>query len=409
MIHFYVTTEEDCAKLLFMVMRMLNRLRLLMEIEFDVNKFYDITVYMFRRNCSLGHDSTILVDLSKIWSCILNWSMNILKIDTIHRLTMFAGIFSVDISCKLLKLNCGDETLEVTKNKKQKIYIIYLTLLVFPTIAQSETTWIQDLFLELHNQFKFYFEQNSIANLPFEDQFLLIQYYVKSTVTLNLQNQSNGEDIMNDFLQCLSTNSSLKIHSSYLVSHFLCDDLTSWDIGFFKQFVEKLIIALSDDIYIMKLQNERKLYLYEDLRSHYLTIIKDDLIQSVFERCESYLHNEFRNQISQNNTENDEYIKYKRILADLVCSFNESTYLDKNTSDHYIRLCDENSSSLKITSDPDNIENLSQSMDSLRLSSPTRIATEPSFQTLFRWLNLIYELKFIFGDVTSKFTNLIFV
>ncbi|KII73127.1 hypothetical protein RF11_00309 [Thelohanellus kitauei] len=179
--------------------------------------------------------------------------------------------------------------------------------------------------------------------------------------------------------------------------------------GFIKRFIQNLITALSDDIYINKLRNEQKLFMYEDLKIHYLSIFNDNFVKGVFARCESHLRNGYLNQLPVNISENNEYKKYKQVLAAIVCSFNDSICLNKNSSDYYRRRCDEYSSSLShIPSDPDNLESLSESMVALRLSEPTNMASEHSFQELFRWFTLIYELKFIFGDINSKILNLNF-
>ncbi|KII61035.1 hypothetical protein RF11_01752 [Thelohanellus kitauei] len=180
-----------------------------MEIEFDVSKFYDITVYMFLRHVSVRQVFKFMSHLPKIWSFILNSPRNTFIIDTIDKLMIFASLFSFDISCKLLKVLTESTNFEVTKNKKQKIYIIYLTLVAFPMINQAENTWILVFLIEMHNWLKHYFENNSIENLPPQDQFLLIQYYIKSIVTLNIRNYSTVQNIILNFLKRLSTNASL--------------------------------------------------------------------------------------------------------------------------------------------------------------------------------------------------------
>ncbi|KII61038.1 hypothetical protein RF11_02283 [Thelohanellus kitauei] len=160
----------------------------------------------------------------------------------------------------------------------------------------------------------------------------------------------------------------------------------------------------------MKLENEQKLFMYEDLKSHYLSIIKDDFMKNMFDRCGSYLRNGLHNQYPENNYENDEYKRYKRVLAAIIGSFNDRNYLDRNTSNYYMRWLDEySSSSSQMTSDIDDFNRLAESMETLNLSSPLNIPTEPSLKELLKWFTLIYEFKFIFGDISCKFTNLNFV
>ncbi|KII70868.1 hypothetical protein RF11_14598 [Thelohanellus kitauei] len=213
---FLNTKVQDWANMLLIVLRMVHHLRLLMEIDIDINKFYDTTVLSYLRCVSLSQYSMLMCDLSKIWSIILNSPRNTLKIDTIDKLTNFTAIFSIDVSSRLFKVRNGHGTFKVTKNTKQKIYIIYLTLVIFPLINQSVQTWTQhtliQILTDLHDLFKSYLEQHSIdliENLPVPDQFLLYQYYIKSSVTLNVQNDPVSQGIIQNYFERLSTNPSL--------------------------------------------------------------------------------------------------------------------------------------------------------------------------------------------------------
>ncbi|KII70866.1 hypothetical protein RF11_14596 [Thelohanellus kitauei] len=135
-----------------------------------------------------------------------------------------------------------------------------------------------------------------------------------------MHNSSDEDDNIHNFYERLSTIPSLSnsseltdIHSLYLISHLVSIDSITFDLG--KQFIEKLIIALRDEIYINKLRNEKKLFLYEDIKSHYHAMVTDDFIKSVFAGCESYLRNGLQNQLPVNTTGNDQYKKYKRLIC----------------------------------------------------------------------------------------------
>ncbi|KII67520.1 hypothetical protein RF11_05131 [Thelohanellus kitauei] len=52
-------------------------------------------------------------------------------------------------------------------------------------------------------------------------------------------------------------------------------------------FLKDLILALRDEIYIYKIKRNQKLFPYEDLKTNYISIFKDDLINHVFSRCTS--------------------------------------------------------------------------------------------------------------------------
>ncbi|KII73897.1 hypothetical protein RF11_15598 [Thelohanellus kitauei] len=397
---FWSTGKEDYTRQFVIVFRMLHRLRLLDEFDFNVNHFYEIAVSIFIRWLSRNHASLTIVHLSKLWSAILNGSHNSFQIYNLEKLIFFAAIFSIDLSSKLRKLIRVSGVLKVTKNKKQRLYIIYFTLVAFPMINHDANPWLCHVLKELHN------------SLPFANQFLIIQYYIKSQVTLNMEISSHDREVFNGFFRRLVTYRSLKLHSSFISSLLfleLPDRSTfkgsGWESGIAKirNFLYNLIWALSDDIYIHKLENEKKLFMYEDLKSQDLTIMNEDFMKSVFSGCRTHLQNDIQSQNLETRSENGEFEYHAHVLEWVVLSFNNSNCLNMNSLYNYMRFSNEYyAKTFKIQNDP----NISDGDSVSNESKHTYISRKPQFEALLRWFVLIFELKFIFGDINSKFGNL---
>ncbi|KII64504.1 hypothetical protein RF11_12615 [Thelohanellus kitauei] len=193
-------TDEECARLLFTVFKMFKRQRLLNVISFDVNRFYAITVSIFDDHIHKYKNSLLIVHLQKIWGGILNRRKNSFQIDLFKKLKVFAALFSINISNKLKKDLSGSVKFEVTNKIKQKLYIIYLTLVAFPVIDHQTDTWLVNVLIELHMSFQEYLQNYLFKDLPFESQFIIIKYYIKSHMTINLDISSHDSDIINGFL-----------------------------------------------------------------------------------------------------------------------------------------------------------------------------------------------------------------
>ncbi|KII62574.1 hypothetical protein RF11_05204 [Thelohanellus kitauei] len=205
----YSTYRQNyCAMLLFKLFQMLHRFRLLDDVNFDVNQFYDITVLISLRYIGSDYFPMFVSHLSKIWTAILNVSINKLEIDSIDKLMLFAGLFAIGISSKLMKLIRGSDKLKMTKNKKQRLYIIYFTFVAFPMIDHQSNTWLRTALIRLHHFFQKYFEKHSLTDFSFETQFLIVQYYIKSLVTLNIEISDNDRTIFKAFFGDLATNPS---------------------------------------------------------------------------------------------------------------------------------------------------------------------------------------------------------
>ncbi|KII72716.1 hypothetical protein RF11_11905 [Thelohanellus kitauei] len=110
-----------------------------------------------------------------------------------------------------------------------------------------------------------------------------------------------------------------------------------------KFILKKMIYILSDITYINKHHKDPILFLYEDFKSNYLSVIHDDLLNTVFTGCQSYIHMRFNTEYDK-DYKKDEYELYRNIMTMIIGSFNENAYLDSEQADHYLRLCDGNTS-----------------------------------------------------------------
>ncbi|KII64451.1 hypothetical protein RF11_03854 [Thelohanellus kitauei] len=306
----------------------------------------------------------------------------------------------------------GWTTFKVTKNKKQQLYIIYLTLIAYPIIDKSKFTLIDRVLLYLHKSFGKYFEKYSIDDLSFEDQFILLQYYIKSLVTLNCQNSDHEDEIFQDFMNKLLKNQVLKLHSSFLKSHFLLEisDFSKFDSSYLvtglakiKRFLDDWISALSDEKYVNKLLNEHKLFLYEDLKRDYLSFVSDDFIMSLFQLCKAHIKDTFRQKLLKDSN-NDQYYIYDNVMKWTILSFNDSNYLDSSTAAYYKKLCNDYSTkSSRITSNYQESDSFSNT-ESDNVSET--VAKYQTFPANFCWFILLFEMKFIFCDINSQFMDI---
>ncbi|KII75226.1 hypothetical protein RF11_02517 [Thelohanellus kitauei] len=193
--------------ILFIVFMMLYRSRLLNEIEFNSSMFYEISVEIFLlyiyKECP-----SILIHFLKIWTGIINGSRNTFRIDTIDKLIFISAIFSINLSSKLITIVDRSGKLEMTKNKKQKLYIIYFSLVAFPIIDHVAYPWLSILLKQLHRSFEKYLEKYSFKVDNLENKFLILQYYIKSRVTLKIDQSYHDEQILIDFLGTLLNYSS---------------------------------------------------------------------------------------------------------------------------------------------------------------------------------------------------------
>ncbi|KII71871.1 hypothetical protein RF11_07601 [Thelohanellus kitauei] len=187
---------------------MLHRLRLLNEIQFWIKHFFVITFKKFLR-FKKPHNSTFVLDLSKMWIRLINGSKNKYQIDIIEELIFICAVFSLNFTHKLKKVNEGYGNFELTKIKKHGLCLIYFTLFSFPMFDHTAKTWLRNVLKVLHASFKKYFEQFSLEDMPIENQFYLLQYYLKSHVALQIKLSSRDEELFKAVFNRLITYPSL--------------------------------------------------------------------------------------------------------------------------------------------------------------------------------------------------------
>ncbi|KII63295.1 hypothetical protein RF11_04954 [Thelohanellus kitauei] len=417
------TKNDDYAKLLLRILTMICQLRMLDEIQLNINKFYEISTCIFLRYGKKISCPLFFVTLSKIWIIILKNPRNTFQINTMNKLIFLAGIFSFDLSTNLKKDLKKIGTFLLTQNNKKRLYVIHLALIAFPMIDHKNYVWLREVLKRLHESFQMYIKTEPIKLFTIENQYFIFQYYIKSIVTLNMIVNRYDEIEINRFFRDLQLYPSLskfylltELHYSYLYSHMLNvdRDISTFSefnkgigLGKIKRFLNDLVMAISDETYINKLKHEQKLCLYEDTHSH-ISFIQDDLIKIVFSKCDLLLIADFKSRPSDVS----ETIIYKtcnQLMSWIVHSLNDSNYLDPNTTEFYLRKCKVlpyNTSNIRRY--PETFQSMTHSKLVSDLYEQNNMKNRTLFPNLLKWIALIYELKFIFGDINSKFTALNF-
>ncbi|KII62898.1 hypothetical protein RF11_15083 [Thelohanellus kitauei] len=162
---------------------------------------------------------------------------------------------------------------------------------------------------------------------------------------------SQDDQFITGFVEKLFGYPQLKIHSSYLESDLFlhssfdfrpCGIKNAENLDKVKSYLIRLISSLSDENYINKLTNEKTLYMYENLKSTYLSMIDGDFIKDVFSGCESHLQVELNCEVSE-AVDITQYRNYSDVMKSIVSMFNEYNYLDTSI-ENFRLLCDEISS-----------------------------------------------------------------
>ncbi|KII63631.1 hypothetical protein RF11_10722 [Thelohanellus kitauei] len=399
--------EEDVSKFLIMVLKLVEFVDLLDHIKLDVTMFFRITEKIFSNKPQKRTEKKLNIDIIKICKAMLNGSINPLRIESIEQLVTASSVFSFGLARKLKKTIRDKRDIQMTKNVKHSLYIIYFSLIAFPLIDQNSKNRLRPVLLELHRLFQNYFKKCSIKKLSIDSQFQMIQYYVKSSVTLRVDFSPHDHHIINEFLD--------NLHSNFMFTHLLFDisfDSTSGEsnlssnLNKINRYLNNLISSLSDEEYINKLQEQQKLDHNENVKSIYIRIFSEDLIARVFTRCESYLLDKFKDE-SPEVVGSDAYAIYNNVMMVIVRIFNDSNYLEKSIADSLKKLNDEFSSeSLPTSSDVVNSDNVADTSIFSTISSYVDSNGNHPFKALFRWFTLIYEFKFIFGDINCKFTKM---
>ncbi|KII69035.1 hypothetical protein RF11_05285 [Thelohanellus kitauei] len=394
----FIESKIDSERLLCVTFGMINHARLLDEVQFDVIKFYDITTSILSHiNENNNSYPKHLHYLSKTWCGIFNGSKNTFLIDTIDKLTIFAALFSISVSEKLDKL--GDiRNLEVNKKLKQKLLIIYLTMIVFPTIDHATKPWLHKILIYVHNSLKTFIDKKTISNLTIESQCFIFQNYFKSTVLFDDVFLPYQQSIFIGFLERLSSYPS---SNRLLLSDSNNDD----NRNTIKEFLYCLITSLHDGMYIKKLHEEEKLILYEDTKNTCISMISDDVVQQVFSLCESHL---CKDKLELSTDSEHHTLKiYNQLMKMIINSFNESNYLDDiKATDCYLLFQIDSNKSLHMPRVPNIPDRKYNSKISSEKSSNAETHEKSYFFVLLNWFQLTFELKFIFGGINSNLKNL---
>ncbi|KII65019.1 hypothetical protein RF11_14971 [Thelohanellus kitauei] len=167
-----------------------------------------------------------------------------------------------------------------------------------------------------------------------------------------------------------------------------------------RKFIRALILALSDG-----LPNNK----FTDQNSSENSIINEDFGKLVFSRCGYDIINNFQNQIPGIISENSEYKKYKYAMAWIILELNESNCLDKRTADYLMKFCNITPKCSTLIQRYPNKSDVNGHMCVLNTLQSQIWLHEFSFPLLLRWLMLIYELQFMYGDLNSKLDNLYYI
>ncbi|KII61960.1 hypothetical protein RF11_06970 [Thelohanellus kitauei] len=182
----YMRTYHECiAQLLFAFLGMITRLKLLDEIEFDVSEFYFFNECVFIVENHKKHNHRLLSSASKIWIGILNGSRNTTQIMNFTHLTILARIFAFALSIKLRRAIGRSIKLKMTRNNIQRFSIIYFALIGFNIIEDCSEPFLRPFLMKLHYLVEKYIQITSIED-SFETKLFLIQFYIKSQVTLGI-------------------------------------------------------------------------------------------------------------------------------------------------------------------------------------------------------------------------------
>ncbi|KII66380.1 hypothetical protein RF11_13614 [Thelohanellus kitauei] len=402
---------EIFVRILLMLMRMIDQIRLLDEIEFNVSQLYDVTTWIISRNARQDKNPKFLHYISRIWVRILEGSRNSIQIDTIDKLVTFASVFSNDILMRLHKSISTSTKLEITKTHKQRLYIVYLALVAFPTMNFANQKILITPIISLHIYLQIYIQNVSFKEVLFDDIFLIFQYFIKSLTILNFDEANLTQDIFRRFFRKLFEYQSLSLHCMFLFSQYTLDDENfsrlsaqsePLDLKNIEIILYGLIRSLSDGTYISKLQSEKALFIYEDLKINTLPILNGTFIKSIFSQCESEMLKTIESPISENSG-NPEHNTRKELMAMIIHSFNESCFLDEDKKNSLMRFYNTQCNHSSVVSSHDNShDGLLESMS----NSP--LIQRIPFTWFFRLFILIFEFKFIFGDIDSKLDNLTF-
>ncbi|KII72920.1 hypothetical protein RF11_14493 [Thelohanellus kitauei] len=148
--------------------------------------------------------------------------------------------------------------------------------------------------------------------------------------------------------------------------------------------------------------------MYEDLRTNHLSVISQDFINLIFSVNESNLRMIFQRE-SNTDFSTNEVGTYREIFSAILISFNQLNYLDETLATEFVveLLNFHSSNSSNVPSSPDHSD-LNMSESSIYSDTTENEYQPETYRMMLSWFVLIYEAKFIFGNIHLSFSNLRF-
>ncbi|KII61668.1 hypothetical protein RF11_12120 [Thelohanellus kitauei] len=162
-------------------------------------------------------------------------------------------------------------------------------------------------------------------------------------------------------------------------------------------------MALSDELYIKQLQEHEKLFLYEDIKSTCISMIPNAFLIHIFSESGAGTSEIFQVRLL-NDLVYSKYMEYNDLMKIIIESFNVSNYIEYSKAVDYLVLCRKDTRQLPhirfISNNTLNIYYLTFGSETLEYAKKH---DRSFFLGRLKWFGLIFELKFIFGNIRGKF------
>ncbi|KII72201.1 hypothetical protein RF11_08371 [Thelohanellus kitauei] len=144
--------------------------------------------------------------------------------------------------------------------------------------------------------------------------------------------------------------------------------------------------------------------MFEDIKSTIIPMISDDFIKHVFSSCQTYLFETHTINLFD-VSEHLKFNKYRCVMAKLIQLFNKSNVHDTLKAIDRILLCHTDSTASSMSYSTNDSGSVSVSNLISHNTSTARKRDKSSILGLLSLFTLIFELKFIFGHITSTIDN----
>ncbi|KII64764.1 hypothetical protein RF11_07684 [Thelohanellus kitauei] len=174
-----------------------------------------------------------------------------------------------------------------------------------------------------------------------------------------------------------------------------------------KTFLLELSQGFSDPEYVEKILSGQKLIMYENLKIKCISIIDGDFIKSVFLQCASHLNHDSGFQLPETIFENVELKIFTKIMSRILTELNELCFIDQHNGylySNFLKIYPINSSQA-----PKGIRQSKCLSNYIYLSNILSVNQDSDripFPALLKRFILMYELKFIYGNTSSKLNQL---